>query len=325
MATPKRNIIITGAGGMVGPLLATRLLSDPNNHVFLTDIVPPTVPADAQYPQNATCLQGDISSPEFIAKLIAAAAPLSAIFVFHGIMSAKSESDYDLSLKINIDSVRSLLEALRHTAPGTRVIYSSSLAVYGQPLPAKVTDAVTPTPESTYGAHKLTTEIYLNDMHRKGFVDAFILRFPTVVVRPGAPSPAASAFLSGMIREPMRGETCTIPLVDRSFPSFLCSPSALIENLVRVLALPSDSLPPHRRQLNMPGVSVTTQELMDGLAKFGGEDKLALLKEETNPAHERILRSWPQDFDNSTALRLGLIVDKKGEDLVKEYIDGLKK
>jgi nucleoside-diphosphate-sugar epimerase len=239
-------------------------------------------------------------------------------------MSAGSEANYDLSMRVNIESVRGLLLALRQRNPGVRVIYSSSQAVYGQPLPPVVTDDVTPTPEGTYGAHKYSTEIIINDMHRKGFIDAFIVRFPTLVVRPGAPSPAASAFLSGMIREPMKGETCVIPLKDRSYAGYICSPSSTIENLVRVLNLKSDALPRHVRHINFPGVKASVQELMDGLAKYGGEDKLQFLKEETVPEHERILRSWAQDFDPSTPDRLGLVRDQKPEYLVKEYIDWLK-
>ncbi|KAK7943788.1 nucleoside-diphosphate-sugar epimerase [Apiospora aurea] len=300
-----RNVIVTGAGGLVGPMLAKRLL-DEGYRVIMTDIVQPTVPAGTAHPENAVCMQGDICDASFVQALVDAAQPLHAIFIFHGIMSAGSEANYDLSMKVNVESVRSLLLHLRRTNPGVRVVYSSSQAVYGQPLPAVVTDAVTPTPEGT------------------GFVDAFIVRFPTLVVRPGAPSNAASSFLSGMIREPMKGETCVIPLQDRSFQSYICSPSGVIENLVRVLNMKSDALPNHVRHINFPGVAASTQALMDGLAKYGGEDKLKLLKEETDPAMERILRSWPQDFDPSTPDRLGLVRDKNPEDLVKEYIDSLK-
>lgn len=228
-------------------------------------------------------------------------------------------------MKVNVESVRNMLLQLRELpeAP-VRVVYSSSQAVYGQPLPKVITDSVTPTPEGTYGAHKYSTEIIINDMHRKGFIDAFAVRFPTVVVRPGLPSNAAPSFLSGMIREPMKGEECVIPLTDRSYKTYVCSPSSCIENLVRVLNLKSDALPPHQRHIMFPGIATTIQEMMDALAKHGGEDKLKLLKEETNPTFERILRSWPEDFDPSTPDRLGLIRDQKVDALIKEYIDTLK-
>ncbi|KAK6221327.1 hypothetical protein LQW54_001426 [Pestalotiopsis sp. IQ-011] len=318
-----KNIIVTGAGGLIGPMLSKRLLND-GYRVVMTDIVEPVVPKGVKHPENAVCLKGDICDAGFVKTLLDAAQPLHAIFIFHGIMSAGSEANFDLSMKVNVESVRSLLLALRQTNPGVRVVYSSSQAVFGQPLPAVVTDAVTPTPEGTYGAHKFSTEIIVNDMHRKGFVDAVIVRFPTLVVRPGKPSNAASSFLSGMIREPLNGEVCVLPIEDRAFKSYICSPSGVIENLVRVLNMDSKALPPHQRHINFPGVAASVQELMDGLAKYGGEDKLKLLKEETNPELERILRSWPQDFDPSTPDRLGLVRDKNTEDLVKEYVDSLK-
>ncbi|KAH8591935.1 hypothetical protein B0O99DRAFT_577582 [Bisporella sp. PMI_857] len=321
MSTPK-NIIVTGAGGLIGPMLSKRLLND-GYRVIMTDIVEPIIPKGVKAPENAVCLKGDICDSTFVKTLLDAAQPLHAIYIFHGIMSAGSEANFDLSWKVNIESVHGLLLTLRQTNLGVRVIYSSSQAVYGAPLPPVVTDSVTPTPEGTYGSHKLATEVIINDMHRKGFIDAFIVRFPTLVVRPGAPSNAASSFLSGMIREPMKGEVCVIPLKDRAFKSYICSPSGVIENLVRVLNLASDALPKHIRHINFPGVSASTQALMDGLAKYGGEDKLKLLKEETVPEIERILRSWPQDFDPSTPDRLGLLRDTKPEDLVKEYIDSL--
>jgi len=325
MTTERINIIITGAGGLVGPLLASRLLNEPQYHLVLTDLVDPVVPEGVKYPEHAKCMKGDITDPTFVQSLIDAAQPVGAVFIFHGIMSAGSEANFELSLKVNLDSVRGMLDVLRKSAPGVRVVYASSQAVYGQPLPAVVTDSVTPTPMGTYGAHKLMTEIYINELSRRDFINGFIVRFPTISVRPGRPTAAASSFLSGIIREPMAGQECQIPIQDRGFKSFLTSPGTVAENLVRVLHMDGNKLPKHVRHINFPGVSVSIQEMMDSLAKYGGEDKLKFLKEETVPDQEAILRSWPQDFDISTPLSLGLAVDKSGEDIIKEYIEGLKK
>jgi len=209
-------------------------------------------------------------------------------------------------MRVNIESVRNLVLAISQkrrqdpSAPKVRVIYSSSQAVYGNPLPKVINDDTPLTPETTYGAHKLSTEIIINDMHRKGYVDAFSVRFPTVIIRPGAPSNAAPSFLSGMIREPMKGEECVIPLENRDYRTYVCSPSSTIENLVRVLHLQSDALAPHKRAFTFPGISATIQELMDALAKYGGEDKLKLLKEKENPDFRKILESWPENFDPSS-------------------------
>ncbi|KAI1211001.1 NAD(P)-binding protein [Annulohypoxylon truncatum] len=325
MAPIPKNIIITGAGGFIGPLLAARLLNDPEYRLILTDLNEATVPAGVKYPQNATVMTGDICDPAFVSSLLEAARPLSAIFIFHGIMSAGSEANWDLSLRVNVDSVRGLLLALKSTYPGVRTIYSSSQAVYGQPLPSgPISDAVTPTPEGTYGAHKLMTEIFLNDLHRRGFLDVISLRFPTISVRAGRPTNAASSFLSGIVREPMAGQPCVVPLRDRSFRSFMSSPLTLQENLVRVLNMDGAKLPRHIRHINVPGISVSIQELMDALAKYGGEDRLKYIKEENDPETERIVRSWAPDLDTTTPLRLGLIKDESADAIVKQYVDSLK-
>ncbi|GAB1312712.1 Nucleoside-diphosphate-sugar epimerase [Madurella fahalii] len=328
---PTTNILITGAGGLVGPLLASRLLNEPQYRLILTDLADPIIPAGVKYPHHATPVKGDITSPDFISALLTDHPPLHAVFIFHGIMSAGSEANYDLSLRVNVDSVRQLTAALRESPRhrGARVVYASSQAVYGQPLPdggrGKVPEGWTPTPQGTYGAHKLMTEVYLNEMHRRGFLDVFIVRFPTISVRPGKPTQAASSFLSGIIREPMHGRECVVPIRDRSFRSFLTAPSTVAENLMRVLRMDSSVLPPHVRHVMFPGISVSIQELMDALAKYGGEDKLALVKEVPDDAQERILRSWPQDFELERSLRLGLVVDKGPDDLVREYVESLTK
>lgn len=163
------------------------------------------------------------------------------------------------------------------------------------------------------------TELFINDLHRRGQIDAFSLRFPTVSVRAGKPTQAASSFLSGIIREPMNDQECVVPIKDRDYTAVLSGPGTLIENLLRVLKLPSDSLPPHIRWMNFPGISVSLQELLDALAKVGGQDKLQYVKEEPDPVTEKIVRTWPVKVDDSTAIKLGLVRDESAESLVREY------
>lgn len=333
--TEKKSILITGAGGLVGPLLARRLLSDPrySNHTFyLTDLSPPIVPSGPGLinpSDRVVPIQGDITSPSFVSSLLSSSlennAKLDAVFIFHGIMSAGSEANFELSLRVNVDSVRLLLDEIRTKAPGTRVVYSSSQAVYGQPLPQIVTNSTMPTPQSTYGAHKLMMETYINDLHRKGFIDAFTVRFPTISVRPGKPTAAASSFLSGIIREPLAGKECVVPIEDRSFKSYLSSPKTIAENLVKVLEMDSDKLEKHRRVINFPGISVSVQELLDALRKYGGEEAVKLVKEERDEGLEKVLRSWPTDFETRWQVEeLGLVRDEGVDGLVGEYVEGLK-
>jgi nucleoside-diphosphate-sugar epimerase len=315
------QILITGGAGFIGQLLAAELLNDPSYHVTLTDIVEPPIPKGVRHPENATAVKADLLTG---AKDVVNST-LDAVYAFHGIMSSGSEANFDLGMSVNIDATRNLLEALRHTCPGVRVIYSSSQAVYGQPLPEIVTDSVIPTPESSYGAEKVVCETLINEYTRRKFINGFTLRFPTISVRPGAPTAAASSFLSGMIREPLDGKECVIPIEDREFKSWLCSPKTLVENLLLTLRLPANSVPAHIRQINVPGICVTVQGMMDALEKVGGKDKLSLLTEKEDPALVPILKSWPTQFDNSQAMALGFKRDESFEQTVRDYKAALER
>ncbi|PMD18341.1 NAD(P)-binding protein [Hyaloscypha hepaticicola] len=322
------NILITGAAGFIGQLLAERLLSEPQYNLILTDIILPPVPSKAKHSQNAKSIQADLCDPTSLSNLIESSLPLDAIYIFHGIMSSGSEANFELGMRVNLTATATLLEALRKAQkPGTpplRVIYASSQAVYGQPLPEIIDENVMPTPEGSYGAQKLICETLINDYTRKGYLNGFCLRFPTISIRPGKPTQAASSFLSGMIREPLNGVECVIPLKDRSFKSWLCSPKTLAENLVYALQVDGSRLPSHRRVVNMPGIGVTVQEMMDALAKVAGEEKLGLLREETDEDMERILRSWGTTFDNSLAYELGFKKDVSFEQAVRDYKESLE-
>lgn len=309
------HILITGAAGFIGQLLAKELLNDPSYTLILTDINEPPVPAEVKYPQNARTVTADLlqGADAVVEK------SLDAVYAFHGIMSSGSETNFDLGMTVNVDATRNLLEALRATCPGVKVIYSSSQAVYGLPLPEVVDDTIIPTPQSSYGAEKIICETLINEYTRRRFITGFTLRFPTISVRPGRPTAAASSFLSGMIREPLNGEECVIPVEDRSFKSWLCSPKTLVHNLILTLSLPANSVPSHIRQINVPGICVTVQEMMDALAKVGGEGKLALLKEKEDPTLRPILDSWPTRFDNSQAISLGMKRDTSFEEAVRDH------
>ncbi len=319
----KKHILITGASGLIGPLLAARLLQDARYRVFLTDIVPPRVPLGAGHPESAECITADLTDAASTAALVAAAQPLSAVFLFHGIMSAGSEANPALALRVNLDATRALLEHLSRTNPGVRVIFASSNAVYGPPLPELVSDLTLPTPTGVYGTCKFMVELLINDLHRRGCIDAFSVRFPTVSVRPGKPAAAASAFLSGIIREPMAGLECVVPVRGRGFKATICSPRVCVENLVRVMDWKADVLPPHIRGVNFPGIIASVQDMMDALAKVGGEDKLRFIREEPDEVADKLLRSWAWNVDYTTPLKLGLEQDRGVEQIVREYVESL--
>lgn len=311
------RILITGAAGFIGQIVAKKLLDDESSAhtLILTDIIEPPVPSGAKYPQNAKCIKADLITQSSLV----ADKNLDAAYVFHGIMSSGAEADFELGMKANFDATRALLETFRETCPGVKVIYASSQAVYGSTATLPVTEAQLPLPETSYGGQKMMCEYLINEYTRRGFINGITLRFPTVSVRPGKPTAAASSFLSGMIREPLNGIKCHIPLTDRNWRHWLCSPRVLVRNLVYALKLERDALPIFDRSLNHPGIGVSLQDMRDSLAKVAGEDKLELLEERDEPTLKKILYSWPADFDNSKAVALGFERDTSFDRIVQDY------
>jgi len=313
------KILITGGGGFVGQLLAEHLLND-DHTVILADIFEPPVPAAAKNPQNATCIKADLhDSPATVLSK-----DLDAIYVFHGIMSAGSESDFDLGYRVNLHSTLHLLEAVRQTCPGVRWIYSSSTAIYGQPLPESPSEATVPTPQGSYGTQKVMLEYAINDYHRRGLLNAFIFRFPTISVRPGKPTQAASSWMSGIIREPLQGKESVLPCPD-DFKAWLCSPKTLIKNLMIALTLPRECMEPHVRQVNLPGITADVGEMLQALREVGGEEAVKLVKREKPTAEiKAMLDSWPIRFDVSKALGLGFVADQSFKQAVEDFAASLK-
>ncbi|KAK9453093.1 nucleoside-diphosphate-sugar epimerase [Dipodascopsis uninucleata] len=309
------RILVTGAAGFVGQLVVEELLKNKNNTVVMVDIVQPPLPRGCLNAENAVSLKGDLI--EIIDSVVDG--KLDAAFLFHGIMSSGSEANFELGMKANFDTTRALLEAFRKKNAGLRVVFASGGAVYGRPLPAVVDESVVPTPESSYGAEKLMVEILINDYTRRSFIDGLSLRFPSVTVRPGKPTAAASSFLSGIIREPFDGKECIVPIENRTFVSWVCSPRILLANLMHALTMNTEVFLSHARAVNIPGIGVSVQEMLDALELVGGKEKLQYVKEVQDPAAERILLSWSDKFDNSLALNAGFMRDDSFVQIVQDY------
>ncbi|KAI0413944.1 putative nucleoside-diphosphate-sugar epimerase [Xylaria grammica] len=314
------RILITGGAGFIGQIVSKELLADDSNELILVDVIEPPIPPGSKYPQNAKKIKADLA--ESAASVVDTG--LDAAILLHGIMSSGAEADFELGYRVNVDATRSILNALATTCPGVRILYASSEAVYGSPVPKKgATEADIPTPELSYGCQKIICETFINDYTRRGLINGFSLRFPTISVRPGKPSAAVTSFLSGIIREPLNGEVCTLPLKDRAWRHWMCSPKTLVYNILVALKLPRDSLAPHRRAINMPGFAVTVQDMLDALEEVGGKDKLAFVREEEVPELRNVLYSWADDFDNSLGLSLGMKQDTSFKNSVRDYVETL--
>ncbi|KAI0451601.1 putative nucleoside-diphosphate-sugar epimerase [Xylaria acuta] len=294
------RILITGGAGFIGQIVSKELLADDFNELILVDAIEPPVPPGAKYPQNAKVIKADLVE----SAASAVDRSLDAAILLHGIMSSGAEADFELGYCVNVDATRSLLNALATACPGIRVLYASSEAL-------------------SYGCQKLICETFINDYTRRGLINGFLLRFPTVSVRPGKPSAAVTSFLSGIVREPLNGEVCTLPLKDRAWRHWMCSPKTLVYNVLVALRLPRDALAPHRRAINMPGFAVTVQDMLDALEEAGGKDKLAFVREEEAPELRTVLYSWADDFDNSLGLSLGMKQDTSFKNSVRDYMETL--
>ncbi|ESK95419.1 nucleoside-diphosphate-sugar [Moniliophthora roreri MCA 2997] len=318
----KNVVMITGAAGWLGGLLPKALVNDsktPNVHLILADVVEPKAPEGVK----SVIFKADLTDPAEIDKLFnTELGTPDTIYCLHGIMSRGSEDNFDLGLKVNIDSIREMLQAARKygskVSTPIKFIFTSSLAVYGGPLPQVVKPDTIATPEGAYGMGKLSSELLVNEFSRRGFVDGRIVRLPTIVVRPGFPSAATSAFLSGIIREPLKGVEAICPVGDSldspklNLAAWVASPEVTIKNLVVAKHIPADKFLKHTRVVCLPGFTTTVREELEALEKVAGKDALNLVKFKDDPTNRRIVSSWPARFDNSYPLSLGFVVDGGG-------------
>ena len=314
------KVLITGAGGFVGQILAKRLIeSNTADALILADVNPPPNPTSSQ---SVQCTAADLTSLSACEDLIAQQP--DAVYILHGIISSGSEANLELGLRVNFESVRQLLDTIRTKRPGIKVVFTSSCAVFGRKAVENVateTDIV-PMPESSYGTQKLMIEFLLNDYSRRGLIDGRVVRLPTVFVRAGAPTAAASSFVSGIVREPIHGQESELP-VDPSIGIWLTSPRTLATNLVHAIKVPAEKFG-HFRQVLLPGYTATSGEILDALERVAGKETRALVKEKRDETTQRIVLSWPAKYDTARARELGFSEDVGLEQTIRDFIDGEK-
>ncbi|MGG4624701.1 D-erythronate dehydrogenase [Serratia odorifera] len=311
------KIIITGGAGFLGQRLATALLQGQHtlsfDQLILADIHLPRSPLDDP---RVSCVALDLSLPQAAEALIDA--ECGALFHLAAIVSSHAESDFDLGMQVNFDATRQLLEAARRKAPAMKFIFTSSLAVFGGQLPALIDDGCAVTPQSSYGTQKAMCELLINDYARKGFVDGRVLRLPTISVRPGKPNQAASSFASGIIREPLHGEPAVCP-VSPDLALWLSSPASVVRNFIHAATLPAEAFGT-ARTVNLPGISVRVQQMLDALREVAGEQVSGLVRFEANEAINRIVASWPGNFDVRRALAMGFVADENFQQAIRAFM-----
>jgi nucleoside-diphosphate-sugar epimerase len=260
----------------------------------------------------------DVTMPGTAETLVAARPD----FIFHlaAVVSGEAEADFEKGYRVNLDGTRELFEAIRKVGGGycPRVVFTSSIAVFGAPFPDVIDDEFFETPLTSYGTQKAIGELLLSDYSRRGFMDGVGIRLPTICVRPGKPNKAASGFFSGIIREPLAGEEAVLP-VPETVRHWHASPRAAVGFLLHGAAIDGAALGT-RRNLNMPGVSATVGEQIAALRNVAGDKVAARIRRQPDPDVQRIVDGWPRNFAPERALALGFRAETSFEEIIRVYI-----
>lgn len=315
------QILITGGAGFLGQRLAQQLLKDASlQKLILADVADPSALSALLEDRRVTYMKADLIDVKAVKSLVSD--ELTAVYHLAAVVSGQAEANFDLGMAVNGEGTRHLLEAVRHQAPGAKFIFASSLAVFGGDLPKVITDKTAVAPQSSYGTQKAVAELWINDYSRKGFIDGYVLRLPTVCVRPGKPNAAASSFASSIIREPLQGQPAICP-VDPNLALWVSSPDAVVDNLVHSLTLSTESWTEGwegNRTINLPGLTVTVQAMIDAIAHVTDQATAARIHYQPDEAISRIVASWPSEFDVRRSLALGFIQDHSFENIIRAFI-----
>ncbi|TCL01154.1 nucleoside-diphosphate-sugar epimerase [Shimia isoporae] len=313
------KILILGGAGMVGRKLISRLASNPitpDQAITVCDIVTPDSPS-----AGVTYVEASLTDTAVLRNLVTRRPDV--IFHLASIVSGEAEMDFDKGYAQNMFPVWEMLEAIRATSAESaycpRLVFTSSIAVFGGPFPDKIDDDFLCAPQTSYGAQKLICETLISDFSRKGFVDGISIRLPTICVRPGKPNLAASSFFSGIIREPLNGQRAALP-VSTSVRHWHASPRSAAGFLTHAAALDT-ALLGGRRALNMPGLSATVEEQIEALRKAAGQSAVALIDKVPDASIAKIVDGWPRDFAPSRALELGFQAEETFDEIVSVYLE----
>ncbi len=315
------HILITGAAGMIGRKLTARLLKDGKlrgaaiSALDLHDIVPAQAGPATGIAVNV--MTGDLADDGAAEQAIASRPDV--IFHLAGVVSGEAEADFDKGYRVNLKGTQALYDAIRAAAYGPRIVFTSSIAVFGAPFPAVIPDEFHLTPLTSYGTQKMIGEALLADYTRKGIFDGIGIRLPTICVRPGKPNKAASSFFSGIIREPLADQEAILP-VPRSVVHTHASPRSAVGFLIHAAEIDGARVGP-RRNITMPGVAVTVGEQIDALRRIAGDKVASLIREQRDETVARIVEGWPTRFDAKRARDLGIVAETSFDDIIKVHVE----
>jgi D-erythronate 2-dehydrogenase len=315
------RVLIIGAAGMLGRKLVHALAAGteqirPSTLMRYDAVLSPAPPA-ASFPIETFI--GDLSKNQEAEKLIAFKPDL--IFHLAAVVSGEAEADFEKGYAINLDGTRLLMEAIRNVGGGycPRLVFTSSIAVFGGPFPEAIGDDFLAAPLTSYGTQKAVCELLINDYSRRGFIDGMSLRMPTVCVRPGLPNKAASGFFSNIIREPLAGLPAVLPVAE-TVRHWHVSPRSAVQFLLQAAFMGGAALG-HRRNISLPGLSCTVADQLNALEKIGGQQAVNLVSRVPDENIAKIVAGWPQNFDAARAKSLGFVAETSFEDIIRVHIE----
>tara|TARA_R110002020_G_scaffold18929_9_gene65361 strand:+ start:8382 stop:9365 length:984 start_codon:yes stop_codon:yes gene_type:complete len=319
------HVLIIGAAGMIGRKLVGAIARTGNLGAFrvdrltLTDAISPEAPAG--FSGEVATLARDISDPHTAPELLIGRPDV--IIHLAAIVSGEAEQDFDKGYRINLDGTRYLFDAIRSLSETDgycpRLVFASSIAVYGAPVPDEIDDTFLLAPLTSYGTQKAIGELLLQDYTRRGFFDGLAIRLPTICIRPGLPNKAASGFFSGILREPLAGKEAILPVPD-TVRHWHASPRAAVGFLTHAATMETSAVG-HRRVLNMPGISATVAEQIEALRRIAGDRAVALIRQEPDPAIMRIVSTWPRGFAAERAKALGFKAESSFDEFIRIHIE----
>ena len=319
------HAMVIGAAGMIGQKLVKKLVENATaldqtvTKLTLADVVKPDTPLMA--PFETHCVALDISAKDDVQNLMAARPDL--LFHLAAIVSSEAEVDFEKGYRINLDGTRWLFESIRQESEKApyfpKLIFASSIAVFGAPFPEAIEDDYFTTPLTSYGTQKAMSELLLSDYSRRGVFDGVGLRLPTICVRPGKPNKAASGFFSNILREPLSGQPAILPVED-TVRHWFASPRVAIKFLLHAANLNLADIGPHRN-LTMPGLSATVAEQIEALRRMAGDDAVKLITRRADAAIQKIVAGWPSNFNAQRALALGFQADNSFDDIIKFHME----
>jgi D-erythronate 2-dehydrogenase len=320
------RIVITGGAGFLGRKLAQAIVQrgtmtgpegrdEQVSELVLVDTY--EFEPDPARNIKLTSVAADICDPQAMSRIITS--ETASVYHLAAVVSGQAEADFDLGYRINLDGTRNLLEACRAIPHAVKFVTTSSVATFGGEMPDEVPDDFTQRPSNSYGAQKAIGEILVNDYSRKGFIDGYVLRLPTVIVRPGSPNAAASSFVSSIIREPLQGQAAICPVGD-DLPIWVMSPRRVIESLVKVHNLGADGLGGNRT-ITLPGISVTPALMVSALERIAGSEVVRRIEWKFDKTINEIVSGWPGAFEAKRAKGLGFAADDSIDEIILAFME----